>query len=77
MTSKKTAHRETTAKPVYETPVVLPLGELVRGSGNCTNGSYPVGGGGNCKLGNVAGVNNCISGPTPKKNCNIGGTPFA
>ncbi len=61
-------------KPVYEAPIVLPLGELVKGSGNCTNGSSPSGQGGNCKAGSNAGFNNCITGMTPNQNCNHGGT---
>ncbi|HBI16223.1 MAG TPA: hypothetical protein DDY20_12020 [Desulfobulbaceae bacterium] len=59
---------------IYETPVLVPLGELVKGSGNCGNGSYPQGGGGNCKAGTSATENNCISGAVPNNNCNQGGT---
>jgi len=61
-------------KMVYERPVIIPLGDLVKGSGNCTNGSNPTGQGGNCKAGSNAAVNNCINGGTPNQNCNQGGT---
>lgn len=61
-------------RKVYERPVIIPLGELVKGSGNCTNGSNPTAGGGNCKEGGNAGINNCINGGSPSQNCNQGGT---
>ena len=79
MTEKKSQHTRNSLiesqenKPVYETPIVLPLGELVKGSGNCSNGSSPSGQGGNCKSGSSAGVNNCINGVVPNQNCNQGG----
>ena len=61
-------------KKTYERPVIIPLGELVKGSGNCSNGSNPTGqGGGNCKSGSNAGINNCINGGNPNLNCNQGG----
>jgi len=62
-------------KTSYETPVVVPLGELVRGSGNCASGTNPsASGGGNCKEGSIAkgSGGNCIGGSTPSKNCNTG-----
>ena len=80
MTENKSQPVETSSagtkenKPPYETPVLLPLGELVKGSGNCTNGSSPTGQGGNCKSGTNANVNNCINGMAPNQNCNQGGT---
>ena len=69
--AEKTVGRE--PKKIYQPPVIIPLGELVRGSGNCTNGSLVVGGGGNCKSGAAVPVNNCINGGNPNQNCNQGG----
>jgi hypothetical protein len=63
-------------KTSYETPVIIPLGELVRGSGNCSNGTNPTtAGGGNCNEGGLAqgSGGNCIGGSTPARNCNTGG----
>ena len=71
--SQKDSGQNSPPRKVYERPVIIPLGELVKGSGNCTNGSYPTGGGGNCKQGSNAGVNNCINGGNPSQNCNHGG----
>ena len=65
--------QKSSSRKIYERPVIIPLGELVKGSGNCTNGSNPTAGGGNCKAGGNAGINNCINGVTPSQNCNQGG----
>ena len=69
-------------KPIYETPVIIPLGELVRGSGaNCGTGSSPgdskcgAGGiatGGKCQPGSSAGTK-CQSGSVASTQCSSGG----
>ena len=59
-------------RPMYRKPVMIPLGELVQGSGRCASGSSPTGAGGNCKTGSAATSGNCISGVAPGKNCNSG-----
>jgi len=48
-------------KPRYEAPVIVPLGEAARGSGNCSVGSSPTGGGGHCTMG-VSANGQCITG---------------
>ena len=59
-------------KTSYETPVIIPLGELVRGSGNCSPGSSPTTRGGQCKSGGTAG-GQCQNGTNPQKKCKAGG----
>lgn len=72
-------------KNKYETPVIIPLGELARGSGVCMNGGIPnpspaqcVSGPGtnNCSMGDNATIN-CGSGPNAKnlKPCTSGVGP--
>ena len=41
-------------KPVYETPSIVILGELARGSGVCGQGSNPVGSSDSCSIGILA-----------------------
>jgi len=60
-------------KPSYGTPVIIPLGELVRGSGNCSPGSAPSSGGGQCKSG-ITADGQCAAGTIPAKKCNTGST---
>ena len=59
------------AKASYETPVIIPLGELVRGSGNCSPGSSPTTRGGQCRSGGTAG-GQCQNGTNPQKKCKAG-----
>jgi hypothetical protein len=48
-------HRERGQKPRYETPEVMPLGELARSFGNVCSAGTNVGGGGNqCRVGTAA-----------------------
>lgn len=51
-------------KTPYETPVILPLGELARGSGICSNGSQVSTGGGSPQ--------ECTSGPNANSKCFTG-----
>lgn len=78
---QKTLSQTTTPKPVYETPIVTPLGELAKGQGQgCAAGSTNTGGGGcdaggsasgGCSAGNIlAGL--CSMGNTPTGNCMSG-----
>ena len=53
------SEKDERTKPKYESPVVLDLGELAIGSGECENGS--VGGG------------DCESGGTTAGECEVGG----
>jgi len=46
------------AMPVYEPPVIVELGQIACGVGNCRNGS------------GIAP--NCLDGSYPSKNCNTG-----
>jgi hypothetical protein len=46
----------------YETPVIIPLGELVQGSGECSDGSQ------------VHGEPHCKHGPNPSGQCSMGQT---
>lgn len=51
-------------KPIYETPVVVDLGELSKSLGqSCADGSMAGG----------PGVD-CMSGNLPEGNCNVGGS---
>lgn len=62
--------RPADAKPTYQTPVVMPLGELARGQGQlCSvgNGAHT---GGNCLNGTTA--NNCTTGDGATVNCPAG-----
>ena len=63
-------------KPLYETPVIVPLGELARGSGSCGIGSNPSDvAGGWCKDGaNAYGTSGlCNNGTSAGKTCVQGG----
>ena len=48
--------------PPYETPIIIPLGELARGSGKCSQGSNGKTSGYNCTNGNRAKA----TGPKPQ-----------
>lgn len=60
-------------KPKYETPTVVPLGELARGTGYCTAG-LSVGSGGYCSAGGTAGGEGgyCTAGNIASDYCTIG-----
>ena len=73
--SQPAVARDQEGRPAYERPVVIPLGELVQGSGRCASGSSPTGGGGNCKSGSSASRGNCRIGNTAGRRCHSGGTP--
>jgi hypothetical protein len=58
-------------KPTYQTPVVMPLGELAKGEGqSCHSG----GSASNCSVGGNAS-NNCNTGSTAGNRCAFGQTP--
>lgn len=66
-------------KPIYSTPMMIPLGEMAKGGeGNCRNGDV---GGGVCKTG-FDGGGACGNGGTPANclagapGCEPGSTPF-
>jgi len=62
-------------KTSYETPVIIPLGELVRGYGQaCSAGTNPGtgGGGDHCAPGGTA-AGQCRVGSNPTKKCKAGG----
>ena len=57
-------------KPVYETPVIMPLGELARGLGAaCKPGSSPTG---TCNQGNGVPPRDCTRGNKAGSTCNRG-----
>lgn len=54
--------KDESKKPKYETPIVVPLGEMAKGAGaNCIGGSV------------VTDV--CVYGSVPGFGCSSGGTP--
>jgi hypothetical protein len=55
-------------KPKYESPTVVPLGDLASGSGACTAGS---GDSGACTAGGLAST--CTAGPIATVGCTTGG----
>ena len=61
-------------KPRYETPVLMPLGEMARGAGaSCSYGGTPSGkGGGNCGSGATVG-GFCAAGGAANGQCAAGG----
>lgn len=62
---------DTQGKPRYQTPVVMPLGELAKGEGqSCHSG----GSASNCSVGGNAS-NNCNTGRTAGNRCGFGQTP--
>lgn len=73
---------EKRAKPKYESPILVPLGEMARGSGVCGAGSavaggVPWGGTTTCTVGNCVGaidplVPDCTAGPTAHQDCTAG-----
>lgn len=58
-------------KNKYETPLIIPLGELVSGSGACQAGARVAGP--NCKDGQAPG-NQCSAGGTAGNRCTGGAT---
>jgi len=64
--SKKTLRRnpfpDSKARPAYQTPVVVALGELAKGTGACTNGGSDVGGILDCRNGAHPVGGTCNSG---------------
>jgi hypothetical protein len=66
-------------KPKYEKPVAMPLGETVKGSGQCNAGSaVGVGGGGGCTPGATGPLITCQPGSNgPFTNCQTGDSPAA
>lgn len=60
----------------YETPVILPLGELASGSGECGFGSGPFMG---CRTGQSVAPSSCTGGgsPSPSNLCGTGGSVIA
>ncbi|HXX53890.1 MAG TPA: hypothetical protein VEI28_04900 [Thermodesulfovibrionales bacterium] len=53
----------------YTSPVVVPLGTLARGAGECESGSANVGGG--CENGGAAAAE-CEAGGTKSGSCDVG-----
>ncbi len=64
-----------TELPCYEPPVLLPLGELQRAAGACSNGSVPAGG--QCREGSAATGSQCRSGGAAGPICKNGVGAFA
>ena len=65
--------KDNRTKPRYEPPILVPLGELATGAGDCTGGSNP-GTGTACTSGAFAG-GGCTAGPVAGSlTCNGGGT---
>jgi hypothetical protein len=60
--------KEKREKPKYETPVVVPLGGLAHGIGNCRAGSSPSE---DCTAGSAAG-SYCTAGVLPATACTEG-----
>jgi hypothetical protein len=59
---------EKTTKPKYESPTVVPLGEMAKGSGACSAGSaVPI----DCSAGGTA-TQDCTAGPTASRACTQG-----
>ena len=75
---KKTYNKE---KLVYASPILIPLGALAKGSGQCTAGSSVIPGDGepgtcdntgvDCTAGSTA-TNDCTAGPTACRDCSAG-----
>jgi hypothetical protein len=62
-----------TGKPKYESPIVVPLGEMAKGSGVCTTGSSVVAP--SCTAGAVdAAVIDCTAGSNATQDCTAGPT---
>lgn len=72
--SKPVDEETSTPKIKYETPVVVPLGELASGSGqvnSCHSGTLAS----NCQTGNTA-AQNCNNGNAAGVSCKGGSTPI-
>jgi len=61
------------AKPKYEAPAVVALGELAKGSGNCYSGSGDSGA--YCSTGNIA-AGTCTVGNGALGACGTGGSVY-
>ncbi len=65
-------------KSKYESPVLIPLGEMAKGAGACTAGSSYVGGCSIDVIGNNPGgypeAGDCVDGGAPTGNCTAGTT---
>ncbi len=59
------------SRPEYESPVMIPLGELASGWGGCLNGTVAKG---NCNLGFTVDSSNCNYGNDATVQCNSGTT---
>jgi hypothetical protein len=60
-------------KPKYESPVIVPLGEMAKGSGVCSTGSSVVTP--SCAAGGAdSAVIDCTAGPTAARACTAGNT---
>ena len=70
-------------KSKYESPILVPLGEIAKGSGVCSVGSAVVGGNwggiGTCTVGTCfdalfPGITDCTAGPNATQDCSAGPT---
>jgi len=66
-------------KPRYESPTIVPLGEMAKGSGVCSAGSSVVGGVkwgdiGTCAVGPcvLPGITDCTAGGSASQDCTAG-----
>ena len=68
------SEKDVKGKSKYESPVLVPLGEVAKGSGACTPGS--AGTGAACTAGGAVGVNpiNCTAGSNATDACTAGNT---
>ena len=66
------AEKGKSKKPRYEPPIVVPLGEVAKGSGECDVGSGNASAF-NCTTGNLV-LGTCDAGLTPTS-CGFGSTP--
>ena len=59
------SHEQSATRPKYETPELVPLGELARATGqqeDCTNGNNNTSGGLCANGNNAVGLNSCVNG---------------
>ena len=74
------SNQKTEGKSKYESPVLVPLGEMAKGSGVCSAGSSVVGGNwgdiGNCTAGTCVspGITDCAAGAAATQDCTAGPT---
>lgn len=77
--------KNTSSKPIYETPVAIPLGDLSKVTGvsaACHSGAqaqgschYGTSAGASCHTGGAASHASCHSGNYPGSTCNTGTSP--